>query len=238
VSDRDIGAAADGRTQVLHDLLSLVLDHETMGAALDRASVVIAGAIDGADEVSVTMGTEPPHTIAFSGDLALKADESQYEADAGPCLQAMRTDVVVRVDDLETDDRWPGYQPGGLAAGVRSSLSLPLHGGKRSIGALNIYSRKPAIFDANKTAGAMEVATYAGVVLANAELYYAASDRAEQMRQAMESRAVIEQAKGVLMAQQRCDAERAFFLLVRISQTTHRKLRDVAADLVAEAING
>ena len=75
--------------------------------------------------------------------------------------------------------------------------------------------------------------TTAAVAIANARLYQTTATLAENMRRAMETRAVIEQAKGILIAQQHCTPERAFELLTRLSQATHRKLRDCAADLVA-----
>jgi GAF domain-containing protein len=219
---------------LVRGLVGLMLSESTMKATLDRAAALIAGAFDEADDVSVTLADGRPLTIASSGELALRADEGQYDVDTGPCLHAMRSGEVVVVDDLTTEKRWPQFQPHGVAAGVRSSLSLPLRSADEIVGSLNIYSRTPGSFDADSQSLAEEIASYTGVVLMNAELYFAASARADQMREAMESRAVIEQAKGILMAQQGCDADTAFFLLVRRSQTSHQKLRVVAAALVEE----
>ena len=75
-------------------------------------------------------------------------------------------------------------------------------------------------------------AGYAAVAIANVRLYQSTATLAQDMRRAMESRAVIEQAKGILIAQQHCTPEQAFELPTRLSQATHRKLRDCAADLV------
>jgi AmiR/NasT family two-component response regulator len=66
-------------------------------------------------------------------------------------------------------------------------------------------------------------------------VYAAQGQVAEQLQQAMQSRAVIEQAKGILMGQRRCSARDAFDILVRLSQATNRKLRDVAQALVEDA---
>src|SRR4051794_37189986 len=219
---------------LMRDLVSLVLSESSLQGALGRATQLITKTLDEADDVSITLADGRPQTVAHSGELSLRADESQYDVDTGPCLHAMRSGEVVVVDDLTTDDRWPQFQPHGLAAGVRSSLSLPLRSPDEPVGSLNIYSRTPRAFDDSSRSQAEEIASYTGVVLTNAELYYAATARAEQMREAMESRAVIEQAKGILMSQQGCDADAAFFLLVRRSQTSHQKLRDVAKALVAE----
>jgi AmiR/NasT family two-component response regulator len=76
------------------------------------------------------------------------------------------------------------------------------------------------------------------VALANAHLYDTTATLAQQLRAAMESRAIIEQAKGIIMGQRRCTAEEAFTLLRKVSQDSNRKLRDVATALVAEAHGG
>ncbi|MFL6241186.1 MAG: GAF and ANTAR domain-containing protein [Actinomycetes bacterium] len=230
----DSSAMHDSETLLVRSLAALLLTEPSMSAALHRAAVLIAADLPGADAVSVTLADGERRTIAFSGDLAAQADEAQYDAETGPCLDAIRTEDVVLVDDLEVEQRWPQYRRHGLAAGVRSSFSLPLYSEGIPVGALNIYSRSVGAFDQQARDRATVIAGFAGVVLVNAELYYATAERADQMREAMASRAVIEQAKGVLMARQGCDADTAFFLLVRMSQASHRKLRDVAADLVAE----
>jgi AmiR/NasT family two-component response regulator len=73
------------------------------------------------------------------------------------------------------------------------------------------------------------------VALANAHLYDTTATLAQQMRATLESRAIIEQAKGIIMGQRRCTAEEAFALLSKVSQDSNCKLRDVASALVAEA---
>ena len=105
------------------------------------------------------------------------------------------------------------------------------------LGALNIYATQPGAFDQDAIELARTFAGYAAVAIANAHLYHATAALAEDMRRAMETRAVIEQAKGILVAQLHCNPEQAFELLTRLSQTTHRKLRDCAADLVTSTAN-
>jgi GAF domain-containing protein len=103
------------------------------------------------------------------------------------------------------------------------------------VGGMNIYSRRPATFDDAAVRTAQDLSAYAGIVLNNANLYFNASSRAEHMQAAMASRATIEQAKGILMGGRRCDENEAFDILVRLSQQSGRKLRDVAAALVQQA---
>ncbi len=104
--------------------------------------------------------------------------------------------------------------------------------------ALNIYSTDRDALDDDAVELASTIAAYAGVALANTHLYEAQGQVAAQLRTAMQSRAVIEQAKGILIGERRCSPQEAFDILVRLSQDTNRKLRDVAEALVAHAMTG
>jgi GAF domain-containing protein len=140
----------------------------------------------------------------------------------------------VLVPDLGTEERWRAYSPAALDAGVRASLSVPLDVDGNAAGALNIYARRPAAFDAELVDAAFGLAHYTGIVATATDERNRALTLAEQLQPAMESRAVIEQAKGILMAQQRCGPDEAFAKLVRLSQDSHRKLREIAQMLVAQ----
>ena len=140
---------------------------------------------------------------------------------------------TVMIGDMAAETRYPGFARRALAGGIASSLSVALPMQEAVIGALNVYAAVPGAFDEASVELAQTFAGYAAVAIANARLYQTTATLAENMRRAMETRAVIEQAKGILIAQQHCTPEYAFELLTRLSQATHRKLRDCAADLVA-----
>ncbi|MGX5655848.1 GAF and ANTAR domain-containing protein [Geodermatophilus nigrescens] len=191
--------------------------------------------VPGAESTSITLVRgDVPTTAAHDGDMALAADELQYERGYGPCLDAGRAGVQLRVDDMRTETRWPDYTARVLAVGVRSSLSTPLPYQGTTIGALNIYATHPGAFASDASAeAAREVAEAVAVAVANADAHALLNEHARNMELAMQSRAVIEQAKGVLMAQRRVDADAAFDLLRDASQRYNRKLRDIAAGIVA-----
>lgn len=217
----------------LRALAGIVLGDTSFDAVLQRACEVTKQTVAGADEVSVTLIEEgKPRTAASSGELALRVDESQYRAGYGPCLDAARNGEPVVVPDLTTEERWPDYVPAALEAGVAASVSVPLAADRGVVGALNIYARSQEAVHPGSVQVAVDLAKYAGIVLTNADRFYTAEALASQMQHAMETRAVIEQAKGVLMAQHRCDADEAFARLVKMSQESHQKLRDVATALV------
>ena len=176
--------------------------------------------------------------MAFTGQLALDLDERQYERGHGPCLDGTAGGAVVYIEDVTTETRWPDWTPLALDRGVHSSLTVPVPVQREVSAALNIYSTSTAGFDEDGRELAATFAAYAGVALANMHLYEAQGRVAEQLHTAMQSRAVIEQAKGIVMGSRRCSAEEAFDQLVVLSQKSNRKLREVAEALVASALEG
>jgi GAF domain-containing protein len=166
--------------------------------------------------------------------MALAADELQYQHGYGPCIDAGRGGVLLRVDDMATEQRWPEYVAHVReATPVRSSLSVPLPYQGSSIGALNNYSSEPSAFATPESLrGGLEVAEVMAIAVANADAHWQLGEQARNMGLAMQSRAVIEQAKGVLMAQRHVDADQAFEILREASQRYNRKLRDIATGIV------
>jgi GAF domain-containing protein len=226
--------------QLLRGLSRLVLAGRTPEEVLGEITDIARQGIPGTEATSITLVRgDKGVTAAYSGEMALAADELQYEEGYGPCLDAGRGNVVLRVDDMTTEQRWPDYSRRVLVQGVRSSLSVPLPYQGASIGALNNYStRQRAFASPESLEAALEVAEVVAVAVANATAHAELGEQAHHMRVAMDSRAVIEQAKGVLMAQRRIDAEQAFDVLREASQRYNRKLRDIAAGIVASTQEG
>jgi signal transduction protein with GAF and PtsI domain len=207
-----------------------------LGTTLDRVASLAEGAIRPAVAVGLTLLDERgrPRTFVSTADLAPRIDQAQYDQDDGPCLAAYRLNRTIRVDDCSAvADSWPLYSRVAADEGVKSTLSLPLIAAGRPFGAFNLYARDAHAFSSQDESDAELFATQAAVVLVNAGAYWGAFDLAEGLRKAMESRATIEQAKGVLMASRRCSAEAAFQMLVSASQRSNVKLRDLADRIVA-----
>jgi GAF domain-containing protein len=141
---------------------------------------------------------------------------------------------LTEITDTRTDSRWPDYMPRAAEHGNLSSLSVPLaiDEDEQVTGALNIYAREPHAFDEESRAAATKFAPYAAVAAGNLHAYRSARDMADNLRIALETRGVIDQAKGILMARHKLTADQAFQVLVRMSMKTNRKLRAVADDLV------
>jgi GAF domain-containing protein len=208
----------------------------TMDDVLNRAAALARGSLGIGAEVSITLVlNHGPYTAAYTGDLALHLDELQYEQQSGPCLEAAARKAAVLVPDTATDERWAGWAHRAAEAGSGSVLSVGMEILDSVGGALNIYGRQPRAFDDQLAASARTFGGYAAAVLANAQEYHTATGLARHLQTAMETRAVIEQAKGIVMSERRCTAEEAFAVLTRASQNSNRKLREVAAALVESA---
>ena len=221
-------------------LAGLALAAPDLDTALVEVTRLAVSVVEPCDGASLTMRrTGVPAAPIASDEWASRLDALQFVEQEGPCLDCLRLGAIMRSRDLAEDNRFPSYGPRAAEElGARSSLSLPLTADGRTVGALNLYSRVPDAFD-NDVVGVGELlAAHASLAVSAATAYYSSRDLAEQMRQALDSRAVIEQAKGVLIAQGGGTADEAFARLVERSQQANRKLRDVAFDVVAEASKG
>jgi GAF domain-containing protein len=174
----------------------------------------------------------PPATAACSDPLASQVDEVQYQTGDGPCLHAVRHGQQVRIDDLSTHGRWPRFARQALSLGIRSCLALPLIVDGEPVGALNLYTRRPGAFGPAETRRAERFARHASGALTLALRMASCADLNDQLRSSIVSRAIIDQALGVIMATEHCPQDKAFALLRSVSQNTNVKLRDLAADIV------
>ena len=181
---------------------------------------------------------ERVETVASTGSLAVLMDERQYADGDGPCMAAARTGELVDLPDAAAAAQWPLFAEAARQHGVGSSLSVPVKLPAPISAGLNLYSLQPSGFTEQDVDLARTLAAYAAVALSNLNLYESQKRVAEHLEKALETRGVIDQAKGILMAQRRCTADEAFDLLVSASQRTNRKLRDVAEQLVAATAEG
>jgi GAF domain-containing protein len=176
-----------------------------------------------------------PLTVASTDALAAQVDEVQYGLDQGPCLHALRTGTLVSIHDLTSDQRWASYAATALQHGIRSSLSLPLSNGSNTIGAFNLYSRVADSFGPAATRRAERFAQNATGALSIAVKLADHAALTDQLRASLASRAVIDQAIGVLMGQRQITADDAFAILRTTSQNRNIKLRAFAAQIVEGA---
>lgn len=219
----DADLLAEGLSALARDL-DQQDDPDAMLAAIVAAAVaMIPGVEEGS--ISVVLGRRQVVSQAATGELPAQVDAIQEETQQGPCMDAAYQHQTVRVDNLATEDRWPLFAQRASATGAASMLSLQLYVEGDNLGALNLYARTPNAFnDESEQVGLL--------FAAHAAIAYAGVRKETQLAQALISRDVIGQAKGILMERYKISSERAFLLLTRVSQTSNRKLYDVADELV------
>lgn len=174
-----------------------------------------------------------PSTRAASSPEAFAMDEVQNKAGDGPCLAAMRELRTVYVPDLRREGRWPELSVSAASRGYHSILGVPVGLEDQTRAALNIYASGPASFTTADIALAENFADQASKALRLALRIGRLRDARDDLTAAMESRAVIDMAVGVVMAQNRCTPEEAFAFLRSASNSRNTKLREVAASIVA-----
>ena len=209
--------------QTFADVARALLAEDDVEATLHRITQLAVETIEGCDHAGVSLiEGRKISTAAASDDLSRQVDAIQYEVDEGPCLDAIREHESFRIDDLGTEDRWPTFCRRAVEeTGVAAMMSYRLFDDEDTMGALNLYSTMPGAFDDEALAVGSVFATHAAVALAGAR-------NDEHMQKALQSRDVIGQAKGILMAQEGVNAKDAFDILRRASQRMNVKLREVA----------
>jgi GAF domain-containing protein len=225
------GSSMPGTRAALDELGRLLLAEETTQSVLDRVVDLVKRVMPEGTEASITvLRNQQATTAAYTGQLALHLDELQYEQGYGPCVDAALSGQFIEIADGRTEDRWPDYIPTFLRVGALSSLAAPVPAAQLAAG-LNVYSRAATAFTDEHRRAAAELAAYAAVALTNVDTLQDAREQAENLRTAMESRAAIEQAKGILMERYKVTADEAFRLLTAVSMHTNRKVRELADDL-------
>ncbi|MFI8947864.1 GAF and ANTAR domain-containing protein [Streptomyces sp. NPDC053750] len=200
----------------------------------DRAVVQVPGAA----ACSVTVRrADRLMTLAGSEGLPSGLDLRQYENGSGPCVDAAETGRTQYAADLAAETRWAAYTRYALGTGVRCVLALPLSVEGETGAALNLYGPEPGSLAASHDA-ARTFAERAADAVNEALRVERQQASAADVRTALLSRSVIDQAVGILMARERIDAHRALERLRRASQHTNVKLRDLCDELVARASGG
>jgi GAF domain-containing protein len=194
-----------------------------------------ATALDASTSLSVNLGRPAePTQVATTSEEAAAADGLQIRAGQGPCVDAYDGQESVLVDDLRTDTRWPRLRAMSGESPVRSALAVPILVAGAQVGVLNCYSTAPHAFTDDQAQTADVLALAAGAALEAVQETAHLRRLAEQLDEALASRAVIDQAKGIVMARRGCTAEEAFAHLAALSQHRNVKLRDLARALVEQ----
>jgi transcriptional regulator with GAF, ATPase, and Fis domain len=218
-------------------LAQLLLSEDDPDATLRQLAELAVEVIPGSDAAGVIAAGAESWSVAASAGTVADLHELQLETGDGPVAEVLRYGEARRIDDAGSEDRWPAVCAAMASEQLSSCLVLPLRTDRQRGGAVALYSRKPDAFVGSSHDIALLFAAQGGVAVRNAALYRGCQRMLQNVQIALASRAVIEQAKGILVAQYGYPPDVAFKRLSAISQNSNRKVRDVAADLVEGRIN-
>ncbi len=218
----------------LSELVRALAEDESVPDTMQSILKLALRSVPGCHGASVTMIDEEgkPGTIAATDEDTYELDRRQNALRDGPCLDAARRQQVNRWNHREAEQRWPEFTEIATEMGLRSYLSAGLGWAGRPLGALNLSSRDSDGFSELDEGILALFTSPAAAVIVVAGRYAEARDLAAQLEQALRSRAVIDQAIGIVMAESRCDADQAFGTLRRASNNRNMKLRDLATEIV------
>jgi GAF domain-containing protein len=191
--------------------------------AIVSTAVTTLSSAQHAGLITVSRGALVPQ--ATTGRPPQLLDQLQQKLNDGPCINAAEQQILIRIDDMHGESRWPDFAAEAESVGVCSMLCVPLQVHEQCLGTLSLYSERVTAFDGHDERVTVLFATLAAIALAEAQ-------RTSQLHTALANRDVIGQAKGILMERRRMTAEAAFRRLSLASQNVNMKLTSVARHLV------
>ncbi len=176
------------------------------------------------------------HVFASSSEQTRLLELLQVEADVGPCLLAYRTGKTVLVDDLSVDrQRWPAFAERAAEYDYRSVTALPLRLRDERVGALNLFRTEVGALAPTDIAIAQALADVATIGILHQRILTRSEMVNQQLQTALNTRVIIEQAKGVLAERGAVDMDEAFALLRAYARKTQQRLADLARTVVEGA---
>jgi len=231
-------SAVTGVADAVLRMSGVLLTRESVNTVVQLVTTLAAATLPGTAGAGVSLVNQAgKRTTAASDPLVEQADIQQYQLDEGPCLSATRERAVIRIDDLHSERRWPRWRDAVADLELRSVLSAPMIAGDEAIGAIKVYSREIAAYDDRCEHLLTLFAQQAAILLANMRSLQDAQQLSAELKEALTSRDVIGQAKGVLIAQGAAGEEAAFSMLVSASQRSNVKLHEVARQIVGAVIS-
>lgn len=234
-----VGSAAPSRSDgaAAHDITGGSTTDRSHHQDLDSFTRTIAAGLAGGDRrvwcTITARGPGQPETIAVSGERARALEARQLRFADGPCMRAVRDQVLIHVGDTATDARWRPYAAATLAQGVRSVLAVPFELAGVGPASLNLRCNRPHAFDSAQIGTVQQLLQTASDVAREVTEQLPEQGGAVEPAAAAASRTLTKQALSRLMEQYCCTEEEAFHLLRTVAERRGMYVHELAAELVA-----
>ncbi|MFF3228360.1 GAF domain-containing protein [Nocardia suismassiliense] len=213
----------------------LLWSEQAVSSALARITALAADVIpeSSGSGISLLDSAGQRTTSAATDRLVEAADALQYGLEQGPCLTAWNDHLLIRVDNVARDLRWPQWASRATELGIASVLSAPLVAGGDTLGALKVYSSRPHAYTEVSEDLLRRFAELISILLMQLQTAQSAQQFSDDLKDALQSRELIAFARGILMVREQVDADRAYLRLIELADRRRMPIRAVAAEIVA-----
>jgi GAF domain-containing protein len=225
--------------QALHELGRLRFGEMRVEDAM-REIVQTTHTIFDVDGAGLMLADADHHlrNVSVSDHRMERLEELQIRHSEGPCITAFEDKALVSAQDLEQDSRWRAFCDAAVGQGIRAVLASPLPYNQDAIGVVAVLSEDTRPWTAEAELALLAFTDLAALLVASMAISEQNSELAAQLQSALNSRAVIEQAKGVLIGQQGLPAHAAYEQLRAQARAQRRKLVTICAEVVRNASRG
>jgi GAF domain-containing protein len=228
--------SADGLRQALDQLADLRTSPVSVEEALDRvvASADALFGVDGTVLMLVDRG-QALRNLAVSDPRAALLEELQAEHEEGPCVDAFDDKEPVAADDLSREDRWPAFSPDAARRDLLAVLASPIPYSEQAVGVVAVFATEPHPWTGAEREAIVAFTELVALLILNAMEATERGRLAAELQVALDSRVVIEQAKGVLVGRHGLTTRQAFERLRRAARDQRRPLAEVSRAVVSAA---
>jgi GAF domain-containing protein len=230
-------ARADLLVQTFVQLSDSLVDNfdiiELLSVLADRCVALFDAAAAG---ILLADSNRNLRVIAASSESARLLELFQLQNDEGPCLECYKTGIAVSVDDLKANPQWPLFVPEALAAGFQSVYAVPLRLRTNVLGALNLFRNEGGPMAGEDLRAAQALADVSSVAMLQDNAASKAGVLVGELQHALDSRVLIEQAKGMIAEWSHADMNESFRYLREYARSNNRALTDVAESVVSGSV--
>jgi hypothetical protein len=215
--------------QPVNSFAELELSGKTLDDILGHVGRLGVASLEGWDAVATSLAEQDHFATYGSNDPRVDpVDQIQYDNNTGPCVDAAKTGQIQYFDGTDFKPEWRQFAEVAARSDIYSVVSFPLKLRDEVLGAINFYSgERDALRPGQREEGSV-FAAHAAVAIANGKELGSKEALVNQLEEGLQTRTVIGQATGLLMAQEGLTSEEAFQKLVKVSQTSNVKLREIA----------